>query len=689
MVPINEYDSKMLVITPSDFGKLVPRDLVDIMAQLAIVPDKSVFACNLVYTSTNQPPSSTFSYDASLAYAMMVLQPLNTEIPIDTTPCTGGLQETHERVFAETKSTDQCWQMVSTRQTNTRLYQSSVPDPAYEMFEVTLNAETKIQYRRNGYYRIVPHIVRREVSPSSFTFGGAMLFEQTGVGKTRVVVRLMSLLRGQEEKYQADRLDAQRVFLPYTSIVVVPPHVVDSWVTNIKEVWPSCQLRVVRTTSDLEYEHTSDAKRVRAPLREQLLHGNMLDVVLVSRDLFVTLRPNTMFQPKPDTVSFQSVLSMFREVQFQLAVLDEAHLYVNNVPDTITPQAVVVRTHAYAYTTLLVTATPVADRGSVLQYAHLVGVSHTRGGQLSYKPLSQCDRQERQFLYSEAIHPTNLLSPSLLQVHGSRWTYRWMVDSALVDCLTHAFTHHCVTHTNACVELPVRNVTLQYTRHPFEQQLGRYRMRVLIQHSDVAAQHAAHLEMTYQILPVEERMRLQRVLDELYTKTDAQSVLDRVGTITVVGTEHRIPLDIVTLVTAANKQLNFKLPTYELTDLVWFRLIVTLCEQEAKVLLCIKNASQVKKYLALYTPIRALELKGTVYAMENIMRQFHTNPSANILILHPNHIDGTNIPEITHVLVDNVRSDQFQQIVGRATRFGRQTALSVITIRPEKPPASE
>jgi hypothetical protein len=231
-------------------------------------------------------------------------------------------------------------------------------------------------------------------------------------------------------------------------------------------------------------------------------------------------------------------------------------------------------------------------------------------------------------------------------------------------------------------------VHLQYTRHPFEHEWSRNPRRTFLQHRDLAAQYKFYVEMVHMKNDVNERHQLRRVLDTMYNMSDVQSILARVGVITEVNTEQEIPWDVTTLVTAANKRLDFKASVYELTDLVWFRLIVTLCEQGARVLVCIKNASQVKIYLALYSSINALELKGTACAMEKIMRTFHTTPSANILILHPNHIDGTNIPEITHVLVDSVESALFQQIVGRATRFGRQAPLSVITIRPEEPPAS-
>ncbi len=75
---------------------------------------------------------------------------------------------------------------------------------------------------------------------------------------------------------------------------------------------------------------------------------------------------NTSGKRRVSAQTGHRVLSVFREVQFHLVVLDEAHLYVTNVLHTITPQTVVVRTHAYVYTTVLVTATPAVDRGSVL-----------------------------------------------------------------------------------------------------------------------------------------------------------------------------------------------------------------------------------------------------------------------------------------------------------------------------------
>jgi hypothetical protein len=113
-------------------------------------------------------------------------------------------------------------------------------------------------------------------------------------------------------------------------------------------------------------------------------------------------------------------------------------------------------------------------------------------------------------------------------------------------------------------------------------------------------------------------------------------------------------------------------------------------DQQAKVL--IYDASvpvspflwkNIKEVLKECHDIDVVPFNGTVQSLNKKRKRF-MDGTQTVLFIPDNHVDGTNFPFVTHVVVvgtvtsgNQVNYDQF---VGRATRYGRSSSLNIIHI---------
>jgi hypothetical protein len=122
-------------------------------------------------------------------------------------------------------------------------------------------------------------------------------------------------------------------------------------------------------------------------------------------------------------------------------------------------------------------------------------------------------------------------------------------------------------------------------------------------------------------------------------------------------------------------------------DLAYVRMLVTITRRGGSVIvytgLGYDTPRLLVSLLAMYD-IDVIELKGSAAQLQKRQKQFHSRPKQTILMLHPLHIDGTNIPEATHIVVlGEANQTELDQVIGRATRFGRVSPLYVIRLRLE------
>jgi hypothetical protein len=80
--------------------------------------------------------------------------------------------------------------------------------------------------------------------------------------------------------------------------------------------------------------------------------------------------------------------------------------------------------------------------------------------------------------------------------------------------------------------------------------------------------------------------------------------------------------------------------------------------------------------------IDLLQFGGPI-AHLNRKRKLLMDESRTALFLPDNHIDGTNFPFVTHVIVVGkiVNESKYLQFIGRGTRQGRSTQLQIIKIQ--------
>ena len=173
---------------------MVPISKQEYTVQNAIVDvgenDDPLFMCSVTFRTNEQKTSETFVYDPSLAYILTVLRPMLLTIPVETTSCSHTMLQQHERLFGS--SMDLPWQVMATNRVCNGMRYPSTTDPASEIFESQLDPDRKIQYMRNGYYRIV-HVSNVEVPALSenTVFGGMMLHGKSDMGRARVAIRAM------------------------------------------------------------------------------------------------------------------------------------------------------------------------------------------------------------------------------------------------------------------------------------------------------------------------------------------------------------------------------------------------------------------------------------------------------------------------------------------------------------------
>jgi hypothetical protein len=406
--------SRTEYLTQTDYGSRLGRDLMDLISTMSFEGhDDRSYACSMTFRTTVLP--RLFTYEPSLAFCMSVCCPLRTTV-------------------AQTVDTD------VTRAGQKLATNAAVIDPLYERFDKSLDSQGTLHYTRDGRYRVVPTGTRHEPRNDpvqSFVFGGAMVCAHARVERMRAAVSAIQRMHSLAS-CALPRLDPYRRFLPSTSIVVVPKETFTDWVAYIRSVWVGCRLREIRDLRDLtEYRDPETRHDVDTYLRG-------LDLVVVSRTLWFHQQT-----PRKETVLLDNALDVFRSVQFRCAVVDDAQAYLVTEYNRISRSAIILRTHAFAHETLLLTDTAgTAELGSWMQYLFLLGVSHSRLGQLTELPLSQHELRQRRFWASDSRHvpDTDLRCPATLQMHQGTRKYRWMVDHLMVARAVHAFTQNMVVN---------------------------------------------------------------------------------------------------------------------------------------------------------------------------------------------------------------------------------------------------
>jgi hypothetical protein len=658
---------------------------------------------------------------------MMPIHDLETLVPTALVQLFPGPLITDPHIVPGQQDFDQDWQQASARQIMTQCRLQSITDPLHTT-HVSAYGTRRVEMTRGGWIREVDANEPRLPVPyhASFIAGGCLIYEKTGMGKTRAAIRSMQANiqdYKQNPSEHANRCDVHRQFLPKTAMVVVPAHVLTTWKKALQDLWPNASVWTL--------ENKKSFPNLAKALLPEHPHVATIDVLLVSRDaLFkaVASDSHSTLVPKLDSMvgSTDEDINVLERVQFNTVILDEAHEYTviggtqstanggSAVPGkfktfdggmVITRSAVTIRKLAYGRSTILLTATPFRDTLStphtINNYLMMIGMTHTEFGPITPRPASYRETQTATLIHSHGhqygmeIHQSHQSHPSQITAQCKTKLFFTTVDPHLLQRAQVAFVTSCVVHTNASMTLDVRSLDFTYSEHPLIRILGKLsaraesRCRTMPYPLHDHAGQKRRFESVIQQFKFPLGQSLQITSDRFFDRNPLPMPFGVIGLAARVDDQKDASVDnghdIVRIANEVTLPPNHR-PTGAI-DLAYVRMLVTITRRGGSVIvytgLGYDTPRLLVSLLAMYD-IDVIELKGSAAQLQKRQKQFHSRPKQTILMLHPLHIDGTNIPEATHIVVlGEANQTELDQVIGRATRFGRVSPLYVIRLRLE------
>jgi hypothetical protein len=501
-------------------------------------------------------------------------------------------------------------------------------------------------------------------------------------------------------------------------MVVVPAHVLSTWKKALQELWPNASVWTL--------ENKKSFPNLAKALLPEHPHVATIDVLLVSRDTLFKATvsdSHSSLVPKLDSMvgSTDKDINVLERVQFNTVVLDEAHEYAvvgsalstaqggSAVPGKFktfdggmvtSRSAVTIRKLAYGRSTLLLTATPFRDIRStphtINNYLMMIGMTHTESGPITPRPASYRETQAAVVMnshkYGMAIHQSH---PSQITAQCKTKLFFTTVDPHLLQRAQVAFVTSCMIHTNASMTLDVRNLNFTYSEHPLIRILGKVtanaerRCRpIQLPQRDHTGQKRA-FQNVIQSFKFPYDQLLQVASDRFFDDHSLPLPFGVIGLAARVDDQkdHDADDNGHDIVRIANDVFS-PAPDHRrvrASDLAYVRMLVAITQRGGSVIVYAGlgyTTPRVLVHLLDTYNIHVIELKGTAAQLQKRQKQFHSCPEQTILMLHPLHIDGTNIPEATHIVVlGEANQTELDQVIGRATRFGRLSPLYVIRLR--------
>lgn len=690
-------------IIPSDAGRRMGKDVANLIVEYACKNNHTLYSAKILY-DTSVARVGEYTFDESLLFCMNRLYPLvvNTKVvkrPVDT-------------ALTMNERGDRPWQQLSTHLVSGI---QTVPDPLYQVAATTITSEDgqtlQLKFTRSGWYHVAAcslrthvtgawrpasiHIHGQDGTGATLTFRGGMVFQDTGTGKTRVAINVIRN-NHREAPPAAPRRVFFRTMLPSTSLVVVPSHTIDGWQTKIYHNWPECKLYVVTRLVHLVMKHDGTRKRKHGAAAPVAVRLADYDVVLLSRNVFFK-DVSTTLRPKKDIWTEVATVTMLKS-HFNTTIVDEAHAYLDSrwPPGCVQLGAgmTLLRALASAQHTVLLTATPKLTHAyyHALQYAVLIGTTHSLYGDLAPRPLSYTETRIVQHLsHGHVVH-----HPSRAH-HGSRDS-RLMLDPMLQQSVLHAFYEHVLVHMDATHGVPVLHSVVGFVPHPgrrlfrtyafphhqfpeklYIHSMGQQQQQLInLVHTEVYVRHNQQGRVVYQHPSVPYRQQLLDAIAELYTDNLAISRIS--ATHLHLSTPHTTTMDQCLLDAANQVPVTTEQPIQQYT-MAMLRVLVALQKQKARVLVY-KPDPDLVLIAKKHHNLNILSLQGNAVHLSYRLQQFEETKEHNVILaIHPRHIDGTDLPSATHIVVpSNIDNTVQQQLVGRATRYGRTSVVRIITV---------
>jgi hypothetical protein len=520
-----------------------------------------------------------------------------------------------------------------------------------------------ISYSRDGYV-MNSNLPLALVAPPKATLAirGCLLTELTGTGKTRTALEALRRILAMN----APRVPPPRGRTAVNAVaIVVPPHtVLSSWVKEI-EMCFGTMYRVLCVY---------DARSL-VGLAEKIKD---VDMVLFNENVFTTNKKMTtaFCASSLNQAKWTKDYEVFWKMWWPAVVLDEVHRYAEFTRPAVLKkdmcylprQAVTIKSLLAAEYTILISATPQLDNISCIDiYAYLMGAS-------SY-PISR------------SLHDL-ARSPGLVKMVES-----YVVpEESKIKARNLLLQHHVVT-TGAKLSLEICEIVYKFQ----ESYLFRndpYWRNVLMSTLSVNTRD-------YVIQPVFQSFvdRCRKAIVDDYarlanpTKMNLHLYNKHLGYVQVDSSDHS---RLGTIIVSENDGVD-KMNAYGVDaslapiHAALVRLIAWLVDEKQAKFLIYDAASKSAKNTFWERPKEILKRVHSIDLLQfggpmthlNRKRKLLVDESRTGLFLPDNHIDGTNFPEVTHVIVVGEVRDQakYEQFIGRGKRRGRVGPLTIVKLQ--------
>lgn len=542
----------------------------------------------------------------------------------------------------------QQWQAYALLQLQHSTINRRVEHPANLEYRTKTDDGTLVFSPNGRFYEASPRLpyTRAGIVPSVHVHG-AMVCSPTGTGKTVLTTSFIDWILSQPPSVNVARVIAPDRQLIGTCAVVMPPHVLKQW----QEAFRRFPGRTVACVYDKLTLEKFDVSKI----------GDW-DVLLISTSLFTT---NKNTKKKFEFPSLCSTLTppdmnatdRFRSVIFRCTVVDEAHAIE-------CPYLIHTLSNTVASTfNVLLTATPRLDEEiQLLVYSTLMMVTDDNNRPVTRLPLSS-------FEYTMFRPGTRKQARESLLLHNNL--------SNCKDLLRAVVFSRVFLNTEVVSTVKLEFQTLPFYDTPIVSDLTGGYGRWLVNATEIFTHRPGH---TFQdrVHSLTERY-IDRAATSLYTYRVGQDQIDRMRDLVERGRDKTTADQFGQLVSPTAGVIN----AFDFPERLYIVPVQVATIRAVQELLRLGHRTMVYcedyKWLGVVDTIlgnlgtRVLKFAGPLPRLNNVRRQFEAQTTPTVLLLHSNHVEGSDFPSVSCVLVVGPINNRvsYKQVLGRVTRFAR------------------
>lgn len=648
----------------TQISHLIPKELANIVAEFAVTTTAKNRYATVSIDADKIPVGDDFLWDPDMAQCLDAYCPLP--------PAPGEEDASPPPPVLVTQPLLHPWQVLGTTAMVTKLSNSSHMDPMDIIHQIKIpGSYDSIWFTRDGYR------VRNRVCPAKkrsrrMVIPGCFLSEATGTGKTRSVLATLQRLYSKSIASLKTEAPLGRTSF-HAMAIVAPPHTIYSWRQEIQLMMPDWKVLFVTDARSL----IGLAAKIAS--KDVHLVVFSINIFTTNRKMLKSFFATTLDKDQQSSPDHQVLWT----TMWHTVVLDEVHRNVpaleehrpKSVPEEasccLDRQAIVLKSLVPGHQYILMSATPTLENPHhVDTYLYLMGVFDRTGHVSLYPP-----------------------GPTLLDHLRSRpWKALTMPGGKSVQYLGlssetrlkahHLFHQHCNVNTGTRVEVETTTIcfdyreSLQFLQYP----LWRRRMTPIL---TIGADKIA--------FGTQCRTRIQNIMD---MHPDVRPTY-YAGLQQCVGDDGMYRPDLGNIIGQGEDfdQMNALQvhPGLAPVQEALVRILNWLVNiQDAKIIIYSEPTHYIwhntEEVLRRYHDIKMVHFSGTVNQLNRKRERLENSSteSKTVMFIPENHTDGTNFGFVTHVLIVGLITNQvnYNQFLGRATRWGRKTPLTLVKIQP-------